>query len=94
MLKAGPAPRARTKANDAVVASLTQVLEEFSIDARVTGFTRGPTVTRYEIELGPSQVEAVLVEHPAVKEALVLGLPDAYLGEMPRAWVTGRPGAN
>ena len=60
MLKGGPAPRARTKANDDVVASLTQVLEEFSIDARVTGFTRGPTVTRYEIELGPSvKVERV-----------------------------------
>jgi len=60
MLKGGPAPRARTKANDAVVASLTQVLDEFSIDARVTGFTRGPTVTRYEIELGPSvKVERV-----------------------------------
>ncbi len=53
-LKAGPAAKARTKANDAVVASLTQVLEEFAIDAAVTGFTRGPTVTRYEIELGPS----------------------------------------
>jgi long-chain acyl-CoA synthetase len=36
----------------------------------------------------PSQVEAVLIEHPAVKEALVLGLPDAYHGEMPRAYVT------
>lgn len=60
MLKGGPAPRARTKANDSVVASLTQVLEEFNIDARVTGFTRGPTVTRYEIELGPSvKVERV-----------------------------------
>ena len=59
-LKSGPAPRARTKANDGVVASLTQVLEEFNIDARVTGFTRGPTVTRYEIELGPSvKVERV-----------------------------------
>jgi long-chain acyl-CoA synthetase len=36
----------------------------------------------------PSQVEAVLLQHPAVREALVLGLPDAYLGEMPRAFVT------
>ncbi len=36
----------------------------------------------------PSQVEAVLVQHPAVKEALVLGVPDAYLGETPRAYVT------
>jgi len=60
ILKSGPTPRARTKANDAVVASLTQVLEEFNIDAHVTGFMRGPTVTRYEIELGPSvKVERV-----------------------------------
>lgn len=36
----------------------------------------------------PSQVEAVLLEHPAVKEALVIGIPDAYHGEVPRAYVT------
>ncbi len=36
----------------------------------------------------PSQVEAVLVEHPAIKEALVIGVPDPYLGETPRAYVT------
>ncbi len=41
----------------------------------------------------PSQVEAVLLEHQAVKEALVLGLPDAYHGEMPRAYVTLNEGA-
>ena len=36
----------------------------------------------------PSQVEAVLEEHPAIKEVLVIGVPDAYLGEVPRAFVT------
>ena len=36
----------------------------------------------------PSQIEAVLHHHPAVKEALVLGLPDPYRGEHPRAYVT------
>jgi long-chain acyl-CoA synthetase len=41
----------------------------------------------------PSQVEAVLLQNPAVKEALVLGLPDAYLGEMPAAYVTLNDGA-
>ncbi len=36
----------------------------------------------------PSQIEAALYRHPAVKEALVIGLPDAYRGEHPRAYVT------
>lgn len=40
----------------------------------------------------PSQVENVLVQHPAVKEALVLGAPDTYKGEVPRAFVTLRDG--
>ncbi|MEY4671393.1 MAG: hypothetical protein RLZZ415_1272 [Pseudomonadota bacterium] len=41
----------------------------------------------------PSQVEAVLLRHPAVKEALVIGVPDAYRGEAPRAYVTLHDGA-
>lgn len=36
----------------------------------------------------PSQIEAVLYHHPAIKEALVIGLPDPYRGEHPRAYVT------
>jgi S-DNA-T family DNA segregation ATPase FtsK/SpoIIIE len=54
VLKPGSVHRARSKASDAVVERLTQVLEEFDIDAQVTGYTRGPTVTRYIVELGPA----------------------------------------
>ena len=52
MLRAGPAAKAKSKANDIVVAALTEVFSQFEIDAQVTGFMRGPTVTRYEVELG------------------------------------------
>ncbi|MGL4303748.1 MAG: class I adenylate-forming enzyme family protein, partial [Sphingomonas sp.] len=42
----------------------------------------------------PSQIEAVLHHHPAVKEAMVIGLPDPYRGEQPRAYVTLNEGAD
>ncbi len=58
VLAKGAPHKVRSAANDRVVESLTSVLEAFEIDAQVTGFTRGPTVTRYEVELG----QAVKVE--------------------------------
>jgi S-DNA-T family DNA segregation ATPase FtsK/SpoIIIE len=60
VLKPGSVHKARSQASDAVVERLTQVLDEFAIDAQVTGYTRGPTVTRYEVEVGPAvKVEKV-----------------------------------
>ncbi|MFJ3901151.1 DNA translocase FtsK [Streptomyces sp. NPDC090025] len=54
LLERGGPGKTRSAANDVVVDSLTNVFAEFKVDAAVTGFTRGPTVTRYEVELGPA----------------------------------------
>jgi S-DNA-T family DNA segregation ATPase FtsK/SpoIIIE len=59
-LRTTPASKGKTKANEHIVQSLTEVFAQFDIDCEVTGFMRGPTVTRYEVELGSGvKVEAV-----------------------------------
>ncbi|CAB4630101.1 unannotated protein [freshwater metagenome] len=60
ILGAGTVPKLRSEVTDAVVASISAVFREFDIEASVTGFSRGPTVTRYEVELAAGvKVEAV-----------------------------------
>src|SRR5690625_1291410 len=56
----GPPHKTRSEVNDQVVAALGEVFEQFNVNAEVSGFSRGPTVTRYEIELAPgTKVEKV-----------------------------------
>ncbi|MDN5686245.1 MAG: DNA translocase FtsK [Brachybacterium sp.] len=59
-LTEGPPHKTRSEVNDQVVAALGEVFEQFNVHAEVSGFSRGPTVTRYEIELAPgTKVEKV-----------------------------------
>ncbi|MEO5834613.1 MAG: DNA translocase FtsK [Nakamurella sp.] len=53
ILKLGAPPKVSSAGNDQMIERLTTVFEQFNIDANVSGYMRGPTVTRYEVELGP-----------------------------------------
>ncbi|MFI7275842.1 DNA translocase FtsK [Streptomyces sp. NPDC049879] len=78
LLTRGGPGRTRSAANDAVVDSLTTVFTQFKVDARVTGFTRGPTVTRYEVELGPA-VKVEKITALAKNIAYAVASPDVRI---------------
>ncbi len=45
-------------------------------------------------QVAPAELEAVLLRHPDVTDAAVVGLPDEEAGEIPAGYVTLRPGAS
>jgi DNA segregation ATPase FtsK/SpoIIIE, S-DNA-T family len=78
LLERGGPGRTRSAVNDQVVESLTTVFSEFKVDAVVTGFTRGPTVTRYVIELGPA-VKVEKITALAKNIAYAVASPDVRI---------------
>ncbi|MFD6879005.1 MULTISPECIES: DNA translocase FtsK [unclassified Streptomyces] len=78
LLERGGPGKTRSAANDAVVASLSNVFTEFKVDAQVTGFTRGPTVTRYEVTLGAA-VKVERITALAKNIAYAVASPDVRI---------------
>ena len=78
LLERGGPGRTRSAVNDEVVESLTRVFTEFKVNAGVTGFTRGPTVTRYEVELGPG-VKVEKITALAKNIAYAVASPDVRI---------------
>jgi S-DNA-T family DNA segregation ATPase FtsK/SpoIIIE len=74
LLRTTPPSKGKSKANETVVQALTELFAEFEIDCEVTGFMRGPTVTRYEVELGSGvKVEAITALSKNIAYAVASG---------------------
>ncbi|MFF0393634.1 DNA translocase FtsK [Kitasatospora sp. NPDC004615] len=78
LLERGAPAKAHSQVNDDIVSQLTGVFAEFKVDARVTGFSRGPTVTRYEVELGPA-VKVERITALAKNIAYAVATPDVRI---------------
>ena len=64
-------------------------------DGYVYIIDRKKEIIKYKgFTIGPAELEAVLMEHPAVADCAVIGKPDPIAGEIPKAFVTLKKGKN
>jgi S-DNA-T family DNA segregation ATPase FtsK/SpoIIIE len=71
-------PNLKTPANEKVIQALTTVFSQFDVNATVTGFTRGPTVTRYEVEVAHG-VKVEKVTNLSTNIAYAVATPDVRI---------------
>ena len=45
------------------------------------------------LQVAPAELEELLLTHPSIADAAVIGVPDDRAGELPRAYVVLKPGA-
>ena len=63
-------------------------------DGHFTIVDRLKELIKYKgFQVPPAELEALLVTHPAVADAAVIGIPDDEAGELPKAFITLKPGA-
>ncbi|MSQ19378.1 MAG: fatty-acid--CoA ligase [Betaproteobacteria bacterium] len=87
-------PEANAKAFTADGWLRTGDLGMVDCDARLSMVGRLKDVFRVGGEnVAPAEVEDILLHHPAIATAQVVGVPDALLGEVPVAYVTIKAGA-
>jgi DNA segregation ATPase FtsK/SpoIIIE-like protein len=88
LLKSAPPARGTGRDVERITAALTRVLAEFKVEAKVTGHTRGPTVTRYELKLGTG-VKVEKVTGLAKNIALAVKSKDVRIVPIPERSLIG-----
>ena len=88
LLKPAPPTRGTGRDVERITAALARVLAEFKVEAKVTGHTRGPTVTRYELKLGTG-VKVEKVTGLAKNIALAVKSKDVRIVPIPERSLIG-----
>jgi S-DNA-T family DNA segregation ATPase FtsK/SpoIIIE len=79
LLRQAPPAAAAGRSEQQIMAALEQTLQRFGVEARVSGFTRGPSVTQFEIELVGEGTKVKKVVSLADDIAYALATPEVRI---------------